>query len=711
MTPPTRRRIGGAAILSMAIAAAALAAPLELDAVLGRPAVSGLVAAEAVPRIAWVQNSRGVRSVWTAAAPAYTPLRLVESGSDDGQPIGALQLTPDGSVLVYVRGSAKNAAGELANPGSDPAGVERAIWAVETAGGEPWRIASAGGPVLSPDGASLLYAVGGSVFEVSVRPAAGAAAAETAVPAPLFQARGGLGSLTPSPGGSRIAFVSDRGDHSFVGIFHRDPAKIVWLAPSVDRDTSPVWSPDGREIAFLRAPGMLIGELFDLTGGHEFSIWVGDPASGRARRLWASPDDGGGYAQFYPPSSLAWAAGGRLVFTSEHAAWLHAFALEIASGEVTDLSPGSFEIEAFTLSADRSEVLFWGNHGDVDRRHVWRVRVTGGEPIALTSGAGIEVQPVALADGETVALRFADARSPMAIGTVPLRGGSLRRIAPELPADFPGDQLVTPEQVVFEAADGTRVHGQLFLPADPAARRQLPGVLFMHGGPVRQMLLGWHYIGYYANAYAFNQYLASHGYAVLSVNFRSGIGYGAAFRRAAGQGPRGASEYQDIVAAGRYLQRRAEVDAERIGLWGGSYGGLLTAMGLARDSELFAAGVDLHGVHDWAFRGSDFPLPGGAWGLTEADAELALASSPVADVDRWTSPVLFIHGDDDRNVMFIQTTDLAQRLRRRGTHVETLVFPDEVHGFLRYESWLRTFEAAHDFFERRLAGRSAGSAD
>ncbi|MEE8526693.1 MAG: prolyl oligopeptidase family serine peptidase [Thermoanaerobaculia bacterium] len=179
--------------------------------------------------------------------------------------------------------------------------------------------------------------------------------------------------------------------------------------------------------------------------------------------------------------------------------------------------------------------------------------------------------------------------------------------------------------------------------------------------------------------------------------------HGRAFRQAEDQGPRGASEYRDILAAGRYLQRRPEVDSERIGLWGGSYGGYLTAMGLARDSDLFAAGVDLHGVHDWAHRGRAFPLPGGAWAL-HGDDTLALAtrSSPVADLSYWSSPVLFVHGDDDRNVLFIQTTDLVRRLRARDVHVETLIFPDEVHGFLRYDSWMRTFRAASDFFERFL---------
>src|SRR5712692_7352852 len=112
------------------------------------------------------------------------------------------------------------------------------------------------------------------------------------------------------------------------------------------------------------------------------------------------------------------------------------------------------------------------------------------------------------------------------------------------------------------------------------------------------MVLAWHYSEYYHNAYALNQYLAGRGYVVLIVNYRSGIGYGVEFREALNYGARGASEFNDVLGAGLYLRSRADVDPRRIGLWGGSYGGYLTALGLARASDLFAAGVDLYGVHD-----------------------------------------------------------------------------------------------------------------
>jgi dipeptidyl aminopeptidase/acylaminoacyl peptidase len=233
----------------------------------------------------------------------------------------------------------------------------------------------------------------------------------------------------------------------------------------------------------------------------------------------------------------------------------------------------------------------------------------------------------------------------------------------------------------------------------------MPALVFMHGGPPRQMLLGWHYMYYYHNSYAMNQYLASRGYMVLSVNYRSGIGYGRAFRLAQHRGARGASEYQDVYAGAKYLRSRDDVDSKHIGLWGGSYGGFLTAMGLARNSDIFKAGVDFHGVHDWA----DFlPLwaenPDTAPDAREARA-LAFKSSPVASIANWRSPVLLIHGDDDRNVAFSQTERLVEALRARGVPFEEIIFPGEVHEFLLQESWIKAYRAAGEFLARKLNSR------
>src|SRR5205807_1255675 len=258
---------------------------------------------------------------------------------------------------------------------------------------------------------------------------------------------------------------------------------------------------------------------------------------------------------------------------------------------------GAFEVEDARLAVDRRHILFVSNQNDIDRRHIWQVSAMGDKPVPFLPGNGIEWSPCPLSDG-TLAILHSDAQHPAAVATVQTSGDVENvKDAVSLPATFPApSQLVEPQPVIFTASDGKKIHAQLFLPKGDGLH---PALVFFHGGSRRQMLLGFHYMGYYHNAYAMNQYLASRGYVVLAVNYRSGIGYGRDFREAEHYGITGASEFNDVVGAGLYLRSRSDVDPDRIGLWGGSYGGFLTALGLARASNLFAAGVDMHGVHDW----------------------------------------------------------------------------------------------------------------
>lgn len=673
------------------------AQPFSLEDVLSAPYVEQAVFAPEVPRVAWVVNQEGVRNIWMADAPDFLPVPVTRYTEDDGQVLDELTFTPDGRLLLYVRGGGPNRQGTYPNPRSLPDGARQEIWAVELASGKSWSIGEGAHPLISPDGQTVLFSRRGTLYHLTLH-------SDSTKARPLFQVRGSVQSPAWSPDGRYVAFVSNRGTYSFIGVYDTQTHRIRWIAPSVDRDMHPVWSPDSRHLAFIRQPGLSKGERYNLMASYPFQILIADLTTGEARVVWSSPGRDGGFAQYYPAKPLRWLANGQLLFYSEHEGWLHIYSLDPEQGMIIDLTPGEAEAEHSEVSRDGAWLYFSGNHYDIDRRHLWRVPTLGSRPERLTSGTGIETDPVVSPDGRWLVYRAATAQRPQGLAVLDLQTRTSRYIFPEqLPERFPEAHLIEPEQVIFPSLDELTLHGQLFRPRylQPGERR--PAVIFLHGGPIRQMLLGWHYRGYYAWAYAFNQYLAARGYVVLALNFRTGIGYGRAFRLAPQQGPRGASEYQDVVAVALFLRRLPEVDPDRISLWGGSYGGYLTAMGLARNSELFAAGVDLHGVHDWAFRATDFS-PGGGWGIADHpdSLERAYRSSPVADVDRWRSPVLLIHGDDDRNVLFEQTVDLAQRLRARGVHVELLVLPDEVHSFLLHESWLRAYHAAADFLDRML---------
>jgi dipeptidyl aminopeptidase/acylaminoacyl peptidase len=697
---PPPRRVSPLAVASawvvLAYSPTAAQAPFGVEDVLSYSFASGLVADPAADRVAWIENERGARNIWVAAGPDWRGRSITSFRDDDGQEISSLAFTHDGSSLLFVRGGAPNRQGEVPDPISTTEEEERSIWIVPVAGGEARKVIDGGSFTVAPDRPRIAYARGREIFFLEL--------AAEAEPTRIAWIRGSAGSLAWSPDGSRLAFVSNRGDHAFVGVVEPGAARVTYLDPSVANDGAPVWSPDGRRIAFLRVPNERVVHMFaPRREALPFSIHVARVETGESREVWrADAGVGSAFSGINASNQLFWGADDRIVFPWEGDGWKHLYSVPADGGRASLLTPGAFEVQFAAITPNGERVVYDSNQGDIDRKHVWQVSVRGdAAPEPVTSGTGIEWQGVETGRG-TVALHAASWSEPA--HTVILVDGERRRVSPEEPGTFPANRMVEPQQVVFRAADGMPVHGQLFTPPDARAGERHPALLFFHGGSRRQMLLGFHHRGYYHNAFAMNQLLANAGYVVLSVNYRSGIGYGMEFREALEYGATGASEFNDVLGAGLYLQSRDDVDPDRIGLWGGSYGGYLTALGLARASDLFKAGVDLHGVHDWnvvinGFRPSyepeDYP----------EFSRLAYESSPMAFLDGWRSPVLLIHGDDDRNVPFSESVDLAESLARRGVEFEQLVFPDEVHGFLLHGNWVAAYEATLDFFERKLRSR------
>jgi dipeptidyl aminopeptidase/acylaminoacyl peptidase len=514
--------------------------------------------------------------------------------------------------------------------------------------------------------------------------------------------------------------VSGRGDHAFIAIYTNDSTPLQYVAPTTSRDGSPRWSTDGSRIVFVRRPGAGGAPVNSLEiQPSPWSIWIADVRSGEATQRWASDNSlRGSVPSTHGGTNLHWAAGDRIVFMSMQSDWSHLYSMTARGSDAPILiTPGAGMVEHVALSSDGTHVLYSANIGaaprDIDRRHVYRAPVDRNAIAPLTMGDGLEWTPVSMGSGRIAAIGATAQKPPVPfVLDLPrngFAGASTRRVwlgESQVPADFPTSKLVTPKQVILTASDGMRVHAQLFEPAGgPGPKR--PAIVYVHGGPPRQMLLGWHYGDYYWNAYAMNQYLASRGFVVLSVNYRLGIGYGHDFQRAPRSGAAGASEYLDVKAAGEWLRAAPGVDASRIGVYGGSYGGYLTALALGRDSDLFAAGVDIHGVHDMTSEGGS-RFGASTWRFERSPAELdAMArtvwqSSPVSAVSTWRSPVLMIHADDDRNVRFSQTVDLVQRLRAQKVEVEEVTIVDDTHHFMRFANQRRVNALIAEYMERKL---------
>lgn len=671
--------MGWRAFLGLAMwAAAAVAAAAERDPLaeaLALPVASELVGAPDVPRFAWVESEAGVRNVWVADRGGAAR-RLTAYAEDDGQALYDLVFSPDGGRLAFVRGGDPDSPNDSApNPASDASPPAQQLFLVPAAGGPAQLVGDGHSPAFSPDGARLAFTRRGEIWLW----------AEGGEARRLASGLGEVRRLQWSPDGGRLLFSSHRGDYSFVALLDPAEPRIRWLDPGLGFSVEPVFSPDGSRVAFIRhldAPG---GAAAD--SGPYWSIRIADVATGAGRELWAAPPGRGGRYYESRGRDLFWSEDGQLVFPWERSGWLHPYALDSAKGGAPrDLTPGAFEVEMFLLGADRRSLVWAGNEGDLDRRHVWRRPLSGGPAERLTGGDGIESAPAL--GGTALAVIASDAVRPAHAALVEAR---LRPLKP-VPA---AKGFVAPEPVLLRAADGVEVHGQLFRARGPGPH---PAIVYVHGGPRRQMLLGFHPSPYYSNAYGMNQHLAARGYHVLAVNYRSGTGYGTAFRDAAELARGGASEYRDVLAAGQWLAARGDVDRARIGIWGGSWGGYLAALGLARDSGLFAAGVDFHGVHSMLR-----PLPGNLSPDAQAKArQLQWDSSPLGAIERWRSPVLLIHGDDDRNVDFSQSLLLARELAARRIPYRELVFPGERHSFLLHRHWLESFRAADAFFEETL---------
>ncbi len=703
--------VAGMAVLGMTATLAGAQthpATYTLNDVMQAPFASDMLAAPTGAAVAWVFNAKGCSNIWiTDPSHGAKARQITRYTEDDGFDIGKLAWSPDAKSIAFTRGQSLED-DTPANVNTSPQGtMPREVWVVATAGGAPRKVGAGDSPTFSPDGSRLLFVDKKRILTVA---ASGDGDAQ-----PLLIDQGTVDSLTWATDGKHLAFVSHRGHHSLIGVYDFVNRTIVWLSPSLDYDSSPAFSPDGARIAFVRVLAeKTLPDNYSHRSGRPWSIWTAEVKTGQGRRVWIA--DAGPGSVFRPmrsatndvpdlPSAtnLFWTNHDDLVFPWEKSGWLHLYAVPVRGGAARALTVGKFEVTHVVFSQDRKRLVYSSNQDDIDRMHIWTVDAEHGSAVRTAQSDAIEDYPQIGADGTLFALQ-SDGNHPLHPVALSV-GGQWRRLAPEaIQSSYPSSKLVVPQAVTFTAKDGQETRAQLFLPHETTSTPH-PAILFFHGGPQRQMFLGFNTHRSYSRIYSFNQYLVAEGYIVLSVNYRGGTGYGLDYREADNLGPGGSSELNDLVGAITYLRGRQDVDSHRLGIWGPSYGGLMTALGLARASDAFAAGVDYAGIHNWSTLLSSVGEP-----IEGRDSNRrAVESSPIATIDQWHSPVLLVQADNDSVVPSQQASELIEGLRSHNIEHDVIVIPNEIHDMARYSSWMMLFNAADAYFDRQLNKRSAPS--
>lgn len=456
----------------------------------------------------------------------------------------------------------------------------------------------------------------------------------------------------------------------------------------------PIWSKDGKHLVvnirskdnkdrWIAAVNPKDGSLNVLDRQRD-EAWIAGPGIG-----WTF---GGGELDFMPDDKS-------IYFQSEESGYSHLYTIGINGANKKALTEGNFEVYEPKLSEDKKTWYFEANVEHPGIRNVYSMPVNGGKITALTQKTG-KSEAILSPDEKKLAVLFSTSNQPTELFLMdnPIKSKNSKevQITESTTEDFDEYYWRKPEVITFEARDKANVYARLYKPEGDNSNGA--AVIFVHGAGYLQN--AHHWWSNYFREYMFHNLLTDLGYTVLDIDYRGSAGYGRDWRTGIYR-HMGGKDLTDQVDGAKFLVESHGIDAKRIGIYGGSYGGFITLMGMFTTPDVFAAGAALRSVADWAHYNHGYTS--NILNIPVEDSIAYRKSSPIYYAEGLEGALLICHGMVDTNVHFQDVVRLAQRLIELGKqNWEMAVYPVENHGFTEPSSWTDEYRRILKLFNENL---------